>query len=270
MYIEAVDPQDEKIRRELIKYLAPHETHALFILGNLQVNLQSSFIYVARQEKRFVGVLGFYPTFKSCSIFAENEKASQELAKTALQKHDITALLGIKKIIKPAYEEFLKHGKTSIGDPEALFFELQMKDFKPYTSQEGKIRPIEEKDVDAAVVLLRQIHHTPKEKPITEEERAKVFSIPVKFCMEIDGKIVTVASSNGLAIKAFQILGVATDPLYQKRGFAKAVCSHLISYMQARGADKVIIFTGEKNIAAKKCYLDLGFKITDKYYVALF
>jgi ribosomal protein S18 acetylase RimI-like enzyme len=67
----------------------------------------------------------------------------------------------------------------------------------------------------------------------------------------MEGKVVSIASSNGLAIKAFQILGVSTDPDYQRKGYAKAVCSFLISHMQEKGATKAVIFTGEENIAAK-------------------
>jgi hypothetical protein len=40
--------------------------------------------------------------------------------------------------------------------------------------------------------------------------------------------------------------------------------------MQKKGAEKAVIFTGKENIAARKCYLDLGFQITDGYYVGLF
>lgn len=268
--IAEVNTKNEKVRKDLIDYLAPNETKALFLLGNLQANFHPSFLYVASHNKRLLGVCGFYPTFGSCSIFSENEEVSRLFAKRILQKHAISALLGMKTMIQPAFEEFLKQGKKSINFPQTDFYELKMENFRPYFSKEGKIRPIEEKDAEAVVFLQRQIHHIPKENPITEEERARVIVSSVKFCMEMEGKIVTVAISNGLAIKAFQILGVATDPAFQKKGYAKAVCSYLISYMKDKGATQAIIFTGEDNMAAKKCYLDLGFQITDKYYVAFF
>ena len=124
--------------------------------------------------------------------------------------------------------------------------------------------------MDAAVRLHRLIHSISTEQPITEEERAKIRLSSVTFCMEINEKIVAIASSNGLAISAFQILGVATDPAFRRKGYAKAVCSHLIRHMEQWGAARAIIFTGEENIAARKCYLDLGFQITDRYYAAIF
>jgi predicted GNAT family acetyltransferase len=173
-------------------------------------------------------------------------------------------------MVKPAYEEFISQGRISTADPEGIFFELAMRDFTPFTSPDAVIRPITEHDVDEAARLTRLIHLLPFEDPITEEERLKVKACEIIFCLEIEGKIVAVASSNGLAIKAFQILGVATHPDFQRKGYAKAVCSHLIRYMQTKGATKAIIFTGEENVAARKCYLDLGFRITDRYYVGIF
>jgi len=158
----------------------------------------------------------------------------------------------------------------SITNPQHEFFELDMKNFKPFFTKDGKITSIEKDDIDNAVLLLRYLDNIPKETPITNEERTKVLASSEKFCLKIDRKIVSIASSNGLAIKAFQILGVVTHPDYRNKGYAKAVCSYLISHMKDKGANKAIIFTGEDNIAAKKCYLDLGFQIVDKYYFAIF
>jgi ribosomal protein S18 acetylase RimI-like enzyme len=129
---------------------------------------------------------------------------------------------------------------------------------------------VADKNVDTVARLQHLIHHLPMDAPITEEERGRVLACSVSFCLEADGKIVAVAMSNGLAIHSFQILGVATDPAYQGRGYAKALCSHLIQFMQKKGAQEAIIFTDKENIAARKCYLALGFVITDRYYVGYF
>jgi len=269
-HIDEVDTKNKNCQKELIDYLAKNEARALFLIGNLTQNFQSSFIYVAKQNKQIIGVCCYYYIFKSCSIYAETDVASKELAKKVIAVHSISSLLGMKHMIKPAYEEFLKYKKKAINNPEKLFFELDMNNFKPYFTEDGEIGPIEKNDIDEAVLLQRQIHNIPKENPITEEDRLKVIKSSVKFGVKINGKLISIATSNGLAIKAFQILGVATKSNYKKKGYAKAVCSHLISYMKKKGANKAVIFTGENNTAAKKCYLDLGFQIVDKYYFALF
>ena len=263
--------KNEQVRKSLIAFLKPHETQALFLLGNLQSRFQPSCVYVAQQQGQIVGVCGYYPTFQSCSIYSESPDASRALAQVVLKNHSsVNTLTGMARMVKPAYDEFIARGRVPTIAPEMDFFELSVKNFKPFTSSDGIIRPITDHDVDDAARLNRLIHHKSIEDPIKEEERLRVKAISITFCLEIDGKFVAVASSNGLAIKAFQILGVATHPDFQRKGYAKAVCSHLILSMQEKGAEKAIIFTGEENVAARKCYLDLGFQITDRYYVGMF
>lgn len=270
IYIEKIDSKDKNNQKQLIDFLAKDEEKALFLIGNLVSNLQPSHIYVAKKNARIVGVCGYYPSFKSCSIYSQTEEASIEFANKIISLHSIEFLLGMKNMVKPAYDQFLKRGMKSIVDPELEFLKLDLKDFKPYFTLDGKIVLIETKDIDTVVMLQRQIHNISKEIPVTEQDRLKVIKLSIKFGLKIDDKLVCIASSNGLGIKAFQILGVATDPNFQKKGYAKAVCSHLITYMKERGADKAILFTRKENVAAMKCYLDLGFKIVDKYYFAIF
>ncbi len=271
MKITQFDGNQESARKELIAYLAPHEAQALFLLGNLQSHFQPAFIYIAKENNRIVGVCGYYPTFQSCTIFSESSEASRAFARIVLKEHSsVNALLGMSKMIEPAYAEFVASGRKPINPPEMDFFELVMEHFKPFSLPKVSIRPVADKDVDTVARLQRLIHHVTMDAPITEEERIKVRACDASFCLEVDGKIVAVATSNGLAIHAFQFLGVATDPVYQRRGYAKALCSHLIQFMQKKGAQKVVIFTGRENIAARKCYLDLGFEMTDGYYVGLF
>ncbi len=269
--ISEINWNQESEQKNLIAYLELHETQALFLLGNIQSHFQPSFVYVAKEKKRIVGVCGFYPTFQSCTIFSEHSGASKAFAQIVLKKHaSVNALLGMANMIKPAYQEFVAQGRKPINSPEMDFFELSMKNFKPFFLPDAVIHPVTEKDVDSVARLQRLIHNDPIDDPLTEEERVKVRSSLVSFCLEVDGKIVAVATSNGLAIHAFQILGVATEPAFQRRGYAKALCSHLIDFMQKQGAEKAIIFTDEENVAAQKCYRDLGFQITDRYYVGIF
>ncbi len=270
MEIAVVDAAQPGVRQMLIDYLRPHETRALFLVGNLQANFQPSFIYTARNNNALAGICGYYPTFQSCTIYSEDAEASRLLARKIFDQHMIGALLGMKEMARPAYDELIKLGKAATNSPEQLFLELALENFQPHLPKVGIIRPVESRDVDAAVLLSRQIHQQSKESPITEEERMRIMANSDKFCLEIDGKIVSIAFSNGLAIEAFQLLGVSTDPAYQRRGFAKAVCSHLIARMQKKGAKTAVIFTGPENQAAIQCYMDLGFRITDRYYMALF
>ena len=78
----------------------------------------------------------------------------------------------------------------SITDPQQIFFELDMKNFKPFFTQDGKILPVEENDIDDAVLLLRYLHNITKEKSITNEERTKVLASSEKFYLKINGKMI--------------------------------------------------------------------------------
>jgi len=265
------DLDNEEVRRDLIAYLQPYETQALFLLGNIQSRFKPAYLYAAEQKGSKVGVCGYYPTFKSCTLFSESEVVSRLFAKEILKRHpEVHSLLGMASMAKPAYKEFLAQGRKHLDKPEQLFFELAMSDFIPFSPSDGIIRPISENDVDSVVMLHRVLHSLSLEDPVTEEERIRVRACDVTFCLEIDEKVVSVAVSNGLAVRAFQILGVATDPAYRRRGYARAVCSHMIRYMQKRGAEKAIIFTEKDNIAAHQCYLSLGFQVVDRYYLASF
>jgi hypothetical protein len=62
--INEVDTSKEQVRKDLIAYLKPHETQALFLLGNLQSHFHPAFVYVAKENNRMVGVCGYYPAFQ--------------------------------------------------------------------------------------------------------------------------------------------------------------------------------------------------------------
>ncbi len=265
------DVADEQFRSELIDYLKPHETKALFLLGNILNHYDASALYVARKNGKIVAVCGYYAPFQSCSIFSEDHSATQALAHIMLKNHpSVRTTLGMADIVKPAYDEFIAAGRQSIRDPEVLFFELTTEDFVPFIPSNGVVRRMTENDVDAVARLLRLLHQAPMEAPLTEEEKIRVRASPNTGCLEVDGNIVAVASTNGLAFQAFQILGVATDPAYRRRGCAKAVCSYLICSMREQGGKQAIIFTEKENSAAINCYLSLGFRITDRYYAPWF
>lgn len=259
----------EKERERIIAYLRPFEVYALFLIGNLEDKGFPSSYYIAIRGEEIVGVAAFFPIFQSFSLFTEYPEVAREIVRFVPNKDDIRTLLGISSAAKYAYEEFLKLGYKSENIPKAVFMELNLRNFRFYNVKEGIIRPIEEKDIDQVVILHRYIHNLSSDLPITENERNKIRFSKAKYCLEVDNKIVSSAVSNGLVGETFQILGVSTHPDYRRRGFAKAICSTLISHFQEK-AKKCFLFTDYDNMPAIKCYHALGFNITDEYYVASF
>lgn len=121
------------------------------------------------------------------------------------------------------------------------------------------------------VFLHRYLRLLPKEPPIEESEREQLRAKALTYCLEIDGQIVSTASTNGVINQVFQLLAVTTLPAFQRKGYAKAVCSYLMRHLQAtQQARKAVLFTGYDNIAAQKCYAHLGFQPTKDWYLAEF
>lgn len=259
---------DLNIEREnILNFLRPNEKFALFLIANLKNNDFPSKYYVAKSNNKIVGVSAYFPVFKSFSLFTEHSDVACEFVDSAAKECEITTLLSIADCGRFALDEFLKLGYVPKKDPKYAFLELDIKNFHFFDSKEGKVRKVEEKDVDQIVILHRYLHDLPINKPISEDERKRVILSPIKYCLEIDGKIVSSALSNGIVEEAFQILGVVTHPDYRKKGFAKAVCSHLIkNLIDNDNAKKAILFTNYDNVPSLKCYHSLGFKITNEYY----
>jgi ribosomal protein S18 acetylase RimI-like enzyme len=271
MDILPVNAEDKVERQKIIAFLSQHESQTLFLLGNFLNPTQPSYLYKSIEEGILTGVCGYYPTFRSSSLFATNAEAGKALALHVFAQHTSLSLLGMAKVVEPAYIALVASGKNPVGSPDYPFFELDIEhQFIPHKASKGTIRLMRETDVESVVRLNRYLHHLPQDPPYTEEEIAQVRAFNILFCLEVEGRVVAIAASNGLAITVFQILGVVTDPAFQNQGFAKAICSHLISFMRAQGAKKAVLFTKDDNAPAIKCYQDLGFRITDRFYVAQF
>lgn len=270
MELVEVHPDTSQEKEELLNYLLPHETHALFLLGNLLAPCQPSTLYIAKKGGSILGVCGYYPTYHSCSLFSEKESASIAFAHLIHERYSSATVLGMKQMVLPTYETLLSLGHVPLASPEQTFFELSLSHFIPHATSDGIIREIGEGEIDEAVLLFRTLHQEPHGPLLTEVERKRVRALPLRFCLEVNGQIVTMVSSNGLVRHAFQLLGVVTDPPFRGKGYAKAVCSHLIQVMKKKGAKTAVLFTGCDNLSAIRCYQALGFRETNRYYVARF
>jgi hypothetical protein len=149
IHIAEVDTSKKQVCQDLTTYLKPHETHALFLLGNLRSHFQPVFTYIAKENNRIVGVCGYYSVFQSCTIFSESPEASRAFARIVLKEHSsVNALLGMSKMMEPAYAEFVALGRKPISPPEMDFFELSVKNFKSFSLPGVSIRPVTDRDVD--------------------------------------------------------------------------------------------------------------------------
>ena len=75
-----------------------------------------------------------------------------------------------------------------------------------------------------------------------------------------DGEIVATAVVNAIVDGTGQIGGVYTLPEQRRRGFCRAVMSALIRDSRSlHGLERLVLFTGENNAAARVLYESLGF-----------
>src|SRR5688572_12185751 len=87
LVIDKVDHESEPVRRRLIDYLAPHETRALFLIGNLVNGYAGAHLYVARDGERYLGLAGYYQRPRSASLFTEDPSVARDLVTHLTQQH---------------------------------------------------------------------------------------------------------------------------------------------------------------------------------------
>ena len=265
--IEKVDHEDLAMRERLFAFLAPHEAYCLFITGNLKNDFPESHLYAAVLRDKWIGLAGYYGRPKSVIPFATDPDTARVLARYVADRHpDIDFLNAMASLAEPACDELVRLGYRVANDPRQVFMQS---DSEPAPQQhEELVRAMEPADHEGTVKLLRYIQDRPQEPPVTKEELRKVRMSPFRRVLVANGQVVSTASTNGLGIAAFQILGVATALAHRAKGYARAVCASLMREMWREGARQGIIFAPTDNQPAQRCYKGLGFQATGDFWVA--
>ncbi|HEX2973997.1 MAG TPA: GNAT family N-acetyltransferase [Tepidisphaeraceae bacterium] len=262
-----IDHEDAGHRRALYDYLGPQEAHALFIVANLSSRLPGSHLYIASRGSEWVGIAGYYELPKSLIPFSTDPDVARALARHVAEIHPVEWVNGIGYAAWPAYEQLLALGFTAMNDPRDVLMELPLSQVGelPRATHEERVRLIRPEEAEELAWLIRYLTRPGDTSPMTAEEIAKIRMNPHRLVLEADRRIVATASTNGLGLRAFQILAVVTHPDARQRGYARAVCSALIRQMRKQGAEHCVLFTHHNNSAAKACYEGLGFRVTGNY-----
>lgn len=263
-----IDPEDAINRRALYEYLEPYEAHTLFIVGNLSSRFPGSHLYIAARGKQWVGLAGYYELPKSLIPFSTEPEVAKALARHVAGRHPIEWVNGVGYSAWPAYEQLLALGYTAMNDPRQVLMELALPpgaDELPIAPHEEKVRLIRPEEAEEVAWLIHYLTRPGDSSPVTDEEVAKIRINPHRLVLETDGRIVATAATNGLGVRAFQILAVVTHPEARRRGYARAVCTTLIRQMRRQGAEHCVLFTHFDNRAAQACYKGLGFRVTGDY-----
>jgi ribosomal protein S18 acetylase RimI-like enzyme len=267
MQIEKLKHEDRDIRARLIDYLAPNESYALFLLGNLRSSFPGSHLYAAVEDGRWSGIAGYYESYTSVALFAESEEASRALTRhTAMIHPTIRYLSGAELSARPACDELILLGYQMHADPQLAFMELEGQ--PPYQRGEELCRSFREEDIARIAWMLRYRHGQPLDAQATEVDLDNIRKTYLCHVLTHNEQVVSVASTNGMGLCTFQILGVATEESFRRQGFASAVCASLIREMAGRGARRCVLFTEKNNIPAQRCYLRMGFQMAGYFYLA--
>jgi len=269
MRIEKLNHADPGVRQRLMDYLAPHEPHALFILGNLVADFPESHLYVAVESDRWLGVAGYYAVPKSLVPFSRDAEAVRRLIRHVVALHpEVRYIIGIDYAAEPACDEVFSMGYEPANQPRTIFMECEAP--PPRQPHQELCRPMREEDLPQVARLIR---HVRKEIPlgdpvVRESELALARMAALRHVLEVDGRIVSIASTNGKGVSAFQILGVVTDSNERGRGYAGTVCASLYHDMARQGVARCVLFTPDDNLTAQRCYQRLGFRQTGMFCVA--
>jgi ribosomal protein S18 acetylase RimI-like enzyme len=266
--IEKLDHENSAIRNRIFEFLAEYEPHALFILGNLTMNFPQSHLYAAVKDGRWLGIAGYYDFGKSFIPFSTDADVTRALTRYVDAVHTkIEYVNGIDYAAEPAYEELLRMGYSPGNNPNQVF--MEMAGIPVLQQHESCARQIREEDCAEIAHLHRCLRETWDEtRPLTAEELKRARTNSLCTAVQADGRIVAAASSNGLGIRCYQILGVATHPAYRRRGYARSAVAALMRIMAGLGGCHAVLFTAQDNAAAQQCYLGLGFKNTGRFYIA--
>jgi predicted GNAT family acetyltransferase len=266
--IEKLNHDCPHIRKAIFEFLAEHEVHALFILGNLRMNFPQTHLYVAVKNGCWIGIAAYYEIYKSLLPFAMDADVTRALTRHVAGQHEqIEYINGIDYVAAPSYNELLQMGYQPDNDPHQVF--MEMTGTPSLQKDEVCARPMNNGDYADVARLSRCLSgRWDDASPLAEDELQRIAMNPLRTVVMIDSNIVSTASSNGLGIRCYQILGVATHPDYRGRGYARTAVAALMRLLTDRGGRHAVLFTNRDNVAAQRCYLGLGFEVTGKYFIA--
>lgn len=270
----------ETNREELVSFLHRYANFSLFLLQNLHKygyqltdHDHSGNYKLIRREKNIVcvfsltkrGNLLVTAESKDPSLFSLIVKACEE------ESIRLQGLLGDWEICHPFWE-FLKENKIitreSLVSKEVLYSTALT---EKKTSGQREVKVLSLSDFDEWLNLDREYRkelHFPSNQ--SRDELYREFSDRVEkkivWGLVEENQIVSMAALNAQVGDIAQVGGVYTRPLHRKRGYSRRVMLHLLHETKTlHQIRKLIIFTGEGNISARKLYESLGVEQVGNY-----
>jgi predicted GNAT family acetyltransferase len=154
---------------------------------------------------------------------------------------------------------FLNKGIFKGFEEGAYLSKLDKNHILSQNTNKYHIRPISVEDLDLIVELYKQVFESFAPKEVMEKKLAEKRGRGV--CIEIDGKIGSVAQSDFETKDGALIVGVATAKEYRGQGLGTECLKFLCNNLQKEGKD---LFLQYHNLDAEGIYNRLGFKKIDQ------
>ena len=154
---------------------------------------------------------------------------------------------------------FLDKGIFSTPKGGAYISKLSKDSIVKISKNSLNIREIKESDLDEIVKLYNKVFSSFSSKEVMEDKLRTRRGRGI--CIEDNGKIISIAQTDFEMEKSALIVGVATDPNYQKQGFGTECMQVLVNKLLIEKKD---IYLQYDNLDAGKIYERIGFKRIDQ------
>jgi RimJ/RimL family protein N-acetyltransferase len=262
------------------RFLVGYEDSSMFLLGNLEAHgfkltdaPNSANYRIVKNGERIVGV---FALTRRGNLLVQSEVADlifeQVLSACGDDKIQIKGLLSEwdfahkfwlclrkKKIIqretfmsKEVLYSLKLDGKTPSGDQKVRL--LQESDFEQW------------KPLRLAYTIEEKLPDTLNDQQLREAYMSSIRAKTAWGYFLLGGELVSLGNLNAKAVGLGQIGGVFTTLRSRRKGYSKQTMLKLMQDSHSmHGIRKLLLFTGERNVAAQRLYQSLGFKRIGHY-----
>ncbi|MDD2480669.1 MAG: GNAT family N-acetyltransferase [Lutispora sp.] len=259
-------------KQMILDYLARNEVETSFLYANIIQFGVDNMRHIRRcadyygffDGEELKGILPFY-NLGSCIPHFEADEAVPLFAEL-MKERNFEFLLGMRKIVKPLYEEIKTHKQILECDESAYYVN---KSFKPFIMDD--VNYIDAKGADDEIVdfvingrakgFNQIVTREDAIKSLVQRGEEEEFIIAEK-----DGKMVAQACIQTYTPAISQIGGVYTVEEERGKGYCKAIVSEICKRIIAKGKMPTLSVK-KNNTPAVRAYTALGFEHYDDYLI---
>jgi RimJ/RimL family protein N-acetyltransferase len=269
-------------------FLAPYEASSMFLLANSRAAglvdqgqaLQGTYV-AAIEPGKWSGVAAHY--WNGILVLQAPEARTLEpVARAAILRsgRELRGLVGPREQVFGALRALSLQDRPTTHDSREKLYELSLAELRvPDALASGRIvcrRPrASELDVLAAWRAEFSIESLGLSDgdDLRAESRADLVRQDANGSVWIaleDGRPVSLSAFNARLPAIVQVGGVYTPPEWRGRGYARCAVAGSLLAMRQAGAERAVLFTEEKNSAARAAYEALGFRVVGDYGLVIF